>query len=287
MDKPHQLQRLLECLRRILRHDAAVLRDGQQLPPPCIVRAGGCLPLRLLRHTVGVGDQPLTLDNAGLPKIDLLLIHLALRCQCGYVRPALVHIAPQAHPQQLLMVAGRLAGHAVGQTHRDNVVIHARHCVGRQRRPRYVLHRLPLPIGERPADQLPILLGDVVGVFGPGRKLVQLCQIELRAGLKFRVQVRAPVSVRRRPHDQLVLKDQRGHVLHDVFDHLRSENGDGVARIFLVGLRLQNQPLGCDAGAGRHKSVSHTLDTLVQSNYLLPQGEIPHIFIQAAPSGAF
>ena len=83
------------------------------------------------------------------------------------------------------------------------------------------------------------------------------------------MEIGATILVGGRAHDQLIVHDEGGHVVHDVLDHLGTEDGHGIAGIFPVGFRRQHQPLGGDAGAGVEQLVSHSLQSLVQHKNLL------------------
>ena len=269
MDEPYQLQCLLEGLGGIFGHHPAVGGNGQQLLLALGIGAGSSLALSLRSHSVGILDQALALDDAGVPVIHPLLILLAAAQGASDVLAALVYVALQAHGQQLLMVAGGLAGHAVSQAHGDDIVVDALQNIGGQRLFGHILHGLALPIGQGLQNQLPVLRGDVIGIGLPQGEGIQLRQIELRAGLELRVQVRAAILVGRRADDQLVVHNQGGHMLHDVFDHFGPENGGSLSGEFLVCLRLQHQTLCGDAGAGVKQFVSHAGKPFIQHNTLI------------------
>ena len=270
MDKPHKLHSLLEGLRRILRDNAAVFGNGQQFPSALLIRAAGSLAFRFLCHAAGIGDQTLALDDAGLPEIDALLVCPAGAQGIFDIAPALVHVTLQAHSQQLFMVAGGFAGNAVGQAHRDDVVIHQLHRMGRQRGLGNVLHGLALPIGQRFADQLPVLGCNIVGILFAHGEFIQLIHIELGAGLELGVQVGAEIFIGRRADDQLIVHDERRHVLHNIAHHLGAENRHRVPRELLIGLCLQHQPLRRNAGAGAKQFLTHSAQSLIQHSNILP-----------------
>ena len=161
------------------------------------------------------------------------------------------------------MVAGGLAGDAVGKANGDDVIVHALHRVGGQSGLGDILHGLALPIGQILEDQLPVLRGDIVGVFGADGELVQLVQIELGAGLELRMQVGAAILVGGGAHDQLIVHDEGGHVLGDVAHHLGAEDGHRLAGELLVGLRGQHQALRRNAGAGVKQLIAHTGKTFI------------------------
>ena len=267
--EPDALQGLHEGLRRVLRDHAAVLRDGQELLLPLLVGAGSGLALRLLRHAVGVGDEALALDDAGLPEVDLLLVQLALRHHGVDVGLAALHVALEADGQQGLVVAGGLAGDAVGEADGDDVIVHALHGVLWQGRSGDVLHGLAFPVREVLEDQFLVLRCDVVRILGADRELIQLLQIKLGAGLEFRVQVGAPVTVRRGADDELVLHDQSGHALHDVVHDLGPEEWDRVAREFLIGFGGQHQALRRDGRSGVQHLLPHPDGSFCQHACLL------------------
>ena len=161
------------------------------------------------------------------------------------------------------MVAGGLAGDAVGKANGDDVVIHALHGVGGQGRLGDVLHGLALPIGQIFEDQLTILGRDIVGILGANGELIQLVEIELGAGLELRVQIGAAVLVGGGADNQLIVHDEGGHVLGDVAHHLGAENGHSLAGKLLVGLRGQHQALRRNAGAGVKQLIAHTGKTFI------------------------
>ena len=257
MGEPDHLQGFLERSGRVLGDPSADFGDLQQFLPALLIRAFRRLAFRLVRHSVGVGDQALALDDAGAPVVDLFFVQLALGHHGVDIGLALLHIALQADLQQRLVVAGRFAGYAVRQADGDDVVAHAFDGVGGQSRAGDILHRLAFPVGQVFQNGRAVFRGDVVRVLRADGEFIQFLQIELRAGLEFRVQVGAAVLVRGRADDQLVLHDERRHVLHDVVDDFGAEFGDVLSRELLVRLRRQHQALGRDAGAGVPQFISH------------------------------
>ena len=123
MDEPDHLKGLMEGLGRIFRHHPAIGSDGKQFGFAFFILANGSLPFGLVGHAVGVGNQALALDNACLPEIDFLLIISAGGDGFVDISLTLLHIALQTYSEQFLMVTGSLAGHAVGQTHRNDVIL--------------------------------------------------------------------------------------------------------------------------------------------------------------------
>ena len=257
MDKPDHLQLLPEGLGRIFRHNTAVFRDLQKLAPALCVRAGCRLPLRLLCHSVGIGDQRLGLDDAGVPKVHLGLLLRTLTDGSGNIFAALINISPQADGEDLFMVAGGLAGDAVAKAHRDNIPLSCLLNVLRENLGGNILHGAaePIPV-QRLEDQLPILGSNVVRVALSDRKFINVRDIKLLRGLKLRVKICPPVTIGRRADEQLPVHNERGHMLHNVVYDLRPENGGGVSGETLICLGLQHQPFRSDAGAGSKIFIS-------------------------------
>ena len=237
MHEPHKLQSLPEGLRRVFGDDAAVFGDLEKLGAARGVFAGRRLAFGLLRHAVGIGDEALALDDAGVPEVDFPLVVRAHALGRGDAGTALVHIAAQADPQQLFMVAGGLARNAVAKADRDDVLAPGLFDVRGQDAAGLVLHGAADPVLVEDADDLfTVLRRNVVGVALSDGKLVDVVQIEFLGRLELGMEIRAAVAVGGRADNQLILHDEGGHMLQDVADHLRPEHRGGVAGKAFVGL---------------------------------------------------
>ena len=167
------------------------------------------------------------------------------------------------------MVAGGLARDAVAKAHRDDVLAPGLFDVRGQDTAGLVLHGAADPVLVQDADDLfAVLRGDVVGVALSDGEFVDVGQIELLGRLELGMEIRAAVAVGGRADDQLVLHDEGGHMLEDIADHLGPEHRSGVAGKALVGLGLQDQPFGGDAGTRGEIFLSHSANSVGHGNLL-------------------
>ena len=75
------------------------------------------------------------------------------------------------------------------------------------------------------------------------------------------MQVRAAIGIRWRADDKLVVENHAAHMLENMIDDFRTENGHRIARELLVSLRLQHQMLSRNARRGAEMTFPHTIDT--------------------------
>ena len=74
--------------------------------------AGDATPI--FRAKVGIGNQTMALDNAGIPKINFFLVFPAGAGGVVDIALTFFHIAFETHRQQLGVVAEGLSGNTVG-----------------------------------------------------------------------------------------------------------------------------------------------------------------------------
>ena len=246
VNKPYRLKGLIKGLRGIFWNDPAVFCNQKQLLLSRFVRAVLCHSLGFLCHSARIGNQAFALNNACLPKIDPCLVLHALRNHAVDVMLTFFHVASDSYCQNFFVVAGRLAGNAILQTDAKNIVVfqladvRGKSCLGQ------VLHGLALPVFEGFQNNFPVLRGNIIRVLAPCLEFIDVTDIP-GARLKLGVQVCASVCIRRRAHNQLIVHNERGHVLHNVIDDPGSENRNSIAGELLIGFRCQDQTLCCDS----------------------------------------
>ena len=75
------------------------------------------------------------------------------------------------------------------------------------------------------------------------------------------MEVCAAVRVGGRAHDELVVEDERRHMLHDVAHDLSAEDRHSLAGKLLIGLRGEYQALRGNGGNGVEVPVTHALNS--------------------------
>ena len=177
MCKPYHLKCLPESLWRVFRNYTTVLSNAQKFFFSFFIGTGSCLTLCFFCHTMCISDQPLTLDDAGFPVIDLLLIFFSGADGVVNIFLTLLHVSADSNGQKLFMVTGGLAGNTVSQTDGNNIVLNALLNVCRKCCLGQVLHGFSLPIWQKLQNLLPILRGNVVWIFASYRKFINVALI--------------------------------------------------------------------------------------------------------------
>ena len=243
VDEPHCLQRLLEALRRIGGHAAAVDGDLFELRAARLV-------LFLLRHLVGElgvavreADRAVEGDLRGGDIGDLLLIG---GIGAGDLLVDLLLHGLEADADRLLIVDRRVRevrglardGHEDGA-----VLIHERHPVDAP--DPLVLRRLAVPVREVLLHDLPLFLPN-------GRAAVPLALgeqvdlVQIPFPLQLRDQERAAVLAGGIADDQLAVVDADAHVLQNVCHALRAADDLRLALGLHEGLGEILRAVGAD-----------------------------------------
>ena len=207
-----------------------------------------------------IRHKALRLDNACAPEIDLRSIFLGLRHARINVALAFLNISAHADTQHFFVVARRLARHAILQANTQNVVglkllnIFGHHRIGN------IFHRFALPIRQSFQDCCLIFRRNAIGILRTRAELVDIAHIPA-AALEIGVQVRTAIRIRWRADDKLVVENHAAHVLENMVDDFRTENGHRIARELLISLRLQYQMLSRNARRGVEMTFPHAIYT--------------------------
>ena len=258
--EPHHLHRLGKGLRWVFGDDAAILGNAAQFGSARLVGARRSLVLRLVGHAMRIRHKALRLDNACAPEIDLRGIFLGLRHARINVALAFLNISAHADTQHFFMVACRLARHAILQANAQNIVglklldIFGHHGIGN------IFHRFALPIRQSFQDCCLIFRRNAIRILRTRAELVDIAHIPA-AALEIGVKIRTAIGIRWRADDKLVVENHAAHVLENMVDDFRAENGHRIARELLVSLRLQYQMLSRNARRSAEMTFPHAVDT--------------------------